>query len=200
MSGECGRIREMMVELASGGLGDAERAEVERHLEACPGCAEERDALERLFAVVRDDGYAEPSPFYWTRFGASLRRRLEGGGVRSAASGWQRAVPRLAPAAVALACFAAGLWLGLRPAPGVAPVAGGPIVTASYEPAREAPVISPQSKLLVESGRDGHPVYAADTLRPNALMPFGDSPEMVLASSPRLAIMESGLGQRSLGR
>jgi len=190
----------MMVELASGGLGDAERAEVERHLEACPGCTEERDALERLFAVVRDDGYAEPSPFYWTRFGASLRKRLADGDAREATLGWARLAPRLAPAAVALACFAVGLWVGLRPSPGGTPAVGGQIVTASYEPAREAPVISPQSKILVESGRDGHPVYAADTLRPNVLMPFGDAPEMVLASSPRLAIMESGLGQRSLGR
>ena len=73
-------------------------------------------------------------------------------------------------------------------------------MVASYEGAREAPVISPESKLLVESGLGGHPVYAADTLRPSALAPFGDAPEMVLATAPRLAIVESGLGQRSLGR
>ncbi len=165
-----------------------------------PECAEELASLERTFGALRSDGYAEPSPFYWTRFDAALRRKLGGGRERGGALGWPRIAPRLTPAAVALCCFAVGLWIGLRPGPRRGGGPAGAAVVASYDVAREAPVISPESKFLVESGLDGHPVYAADTLRPNALAPFGEPSEMVLASSPRLAVVESGLGQRSLGR
>jgi anti-sigma factor RsiW len=198
MRGECERVRELLVEHASGGLDPAGRAVVEAHLTACPECTEELASIESTLDALRDDGYVEPSPFYWTRFDAALRRRVEGG--RGAALDWSRLAPRLAPVAVALCCFAAGLWLGLRPTPGPVGVPPDAAVVASYDVGREAPVVSPESKFLVDSGRDGHPVYAADTLRPNALAPFGEAPEMVLAASPRLAIVESGLGQRSLGR
>jgi anti-sigma factor RsiW len=201
MRGECERVQELLVELAGGGLDPAGRAVVEEHLTTCPECAEELASLERTFGALRSDGYEPPPPFYWTRFDAALRRRLEGGRVHGGTVlDWSRLAPRLAPAAVALLCFAAGLWIGLKPAPRAVGVPRDAAVVASYDVAREAPVISPESKFLVESGLDGHPVYAADTLRPNALAPFGDPPEMVLAASPRLAVVESGLGQRSLGR
>lgn len=199
MRGECERVQELLVELAGGVLDPAGRAVVEGHVGSCPECREELACLERMFGALRDDGYEDPPPFYWTRFDAALRRRLEESRGRGAALVRPRLAPGLAPAAVALFCFAAGLWIGLRPSP-AAPGAAGRLAVASYEPTREAPVVSPASKLLVESGLDGHPVYAADTLRPNALAPFGEPPEMVLAASPRLAIIESGLGQRSLGR
>jgi anti-sigma factor RsiW len=201
MMGECERVQELLVELAGGGIDPAGRAAVEKHLAACPECAEELASLERTFGALRNDGYEAPSPFYWTRFDAALRRRLEGRRVTGGgALDWSRLAPRLAPAAVALFCFAAGLWIGLKPAPRAGGAPSSATVVASSEVVRETPVISPESKLLVESGRDGHPVYAADTLRPSGLAPFGDPPEMVLAASPRLAIVESGLGQRSLGR
>jgi anti-sigma factor RsiW len=204
MRGECERIQELLVDRASGELDAARRAVVEEHLTTCPECADDLASLERTFAALRNDGYEAPSPFYWTRFDAALRRRIMAG--RAPGGGrldWSVLAPRLAPAAVALFCFAAGVWIGLRPAPEAAGIPGirrGSAAVASYDAARTAPVISPESKLLVESGLDGHPVYAADTLRPNALAPFGEPPEMVLAASPRLAIVESGLGQRSLGR
>lgn len=200
MRGECESVQELLVELAGGTIDPAGREVVEKHLAGCSECAEELASLERTFGALRCDGYTEPSPFYWTRFHAALRRRLDGSRERGLVIDWSRLAPRLAPAAVALFCFAAGLWIGLRPAPRAAGIPSDTAVVASYDVAREAPVISPASKLLVESGLDGHPVYAADTLRPNALAPFGDPPEMVLAASPRLAIVESGLGQRSLGR
>jgi len=199
MRRECARVQEMLVEFASGGLDASERSMIEEHCAACAACAEERAALERLLEAVRDDGYRQPSPFHWTRFEAKLRRRLESGRRRGESRTWPALIPRLAPAAVALFCFAVGLWLGLRPVTGGVEQ-GAPPRAVAYGPVGVPSVISPESKLLVDSGRGAHPAYAADTLRPSALAPFGDPPGMVLAASQRLAIVGSGPGQGSLGR
>jgi len=200
MSHECERVQGLLIDYMEGELAERERASIDVHLAACTECAAERDGLARAFAALRTDGYREPSPFYWTRFDAALRRRLGASRGASAAGVRTGLAPKLAPVAVAACCFAVGLWLGLRPSlQGPGGVSAIPVASAP-QMAHGIPVVSPESKLLVEAGLDRHPVYAADTLRPNTFAPFGESPDVVLASSPRLSVIEPGLGQRSPGR
>lgn len=184
MSRGCEDIRERLVEFIEGELDPVDAAEVAEHLASCRACAEEHEALEGTFALLKDDGYVEPDTFYWTRFNAKLRQRLRASGGLNAAPRWTVLVPRLVPVGVAALFFLVGLSVGLGPMRGGGDVAQddssfAPTQTASYKP-----VVSPRSKRLVESGTFSSPIVnAADTLVPENYDSYMEEPRMILASS-----------------
>jgi len=199
----CDEVRKLLIEYSDGELAPDERAAVREHVESCTSCRAELDALERVRVLLADDGYAAPDPFYWTRFSARLRDRMRREGLLAGGDRrWARLVPRLAPVAVALVCFALGMWAGLRPAlehcgpEAVVPAGSGRAYVSS-------PVISPRSKLLVEAGDtavDEQPLtYAADTLAPEHFGPLGSRGEMVLASEEHKAGTGRSVARRVLG-
>ena len=197
----CEDAQKLLIECAGHELeADAERA-VRNHASSCASCGSELEALERTLSLLTDDGYREPSPFYWTRFEARLRERRDRHAVGRAAR-WAWLAPRLAPVGVAVACFVIGMWVGLEPGarlsapPGVAPSAErGPAMA-------EVPVISARSKLLVQTGATpGYEAqaYAAnepDTLMPRNFGPLDQGPHVVLATSESQVSVERLLGQR----
>lgn len=193
----CDQVDKLLVEYADGELNAGEHAAVSEHVEACEACAAELAALERMKLLLREDGYEEPSSFYWTRFGAGLRERLHGGWMIGD-DRWARLVPRLAPVVVAAAFFVVGMWMGLWVTE--APLTGGPslspgVAGGSYA---ELPAVSARSKLLVETGGTQPMIMrtaSADTLEPEGLDPFGGGPTMILTGSDE----EPGRQERYLG-
>ncbi|MBD3349311.1 MAG: hypothetical protein GF400_08990 [Candidatus Eisenbacteria bacterium] len=196
----CSQVEKLLVEYAEGDLNAGEDAAVRDHLESCPACARELASIKKLRDVLRDDGYEEPSSFYWTRFEAGLRKRLRGGWL-GGDDRWARLVPRLAPLVVAVAFFAVGMWMGLGtlsgPGPGGSGAPGGG-ATASFA---EGPVVSPRTKLLVETGgvTSTPDVALSDTLAPEGFDPFGEGPGMILTGSEEPGESSRYLGEPLIG-
>ena len=97
---DCERVREAAIDLACGeepaGSG---RAGIEEHLERCPACRDFQREVMLLFA----SGDESPA-LDWRRFHATMER-----GARQLAARTRLETGFFA----ALACVAAGLWLGL---------------------------------------------------------------------------------------
>jgi anti-sigma factor RsiW len=196
----CDQVQNALIDYLEGELGPTEAEAIREHIGACAVCAAEAAAFESTWDLLRNDGYVEPSPFYWTRFGARLRRRMRRGGAWAGADDrWAALVPRLAPVAVAAVCFAVGMWIGLTPAGSVDGIAEGdsrPVARMSFA---GGPVVSPRSKSLVESGSTATEfAYAGDTLAPYSFEPPTDMPELMLASDESEPDFEQRLVHRLL--
>lgn len=194
----CDQVEKLLVEYVDGELNAGENTAVSEHVASCQSCARELASLERMKLLLADDGYVEPSSFYWTRFGAGLRERLRGrwdvGDDR-----WARLIPKLVPAVVALAFFSLGVWVGLRPATGFGPAGETPGVP-SRQSFTEAPIVSPRVKLLVETGGIEQPIaQASDTLAPEGFDPFGDGSNLILTGSEERGRATRYLGEGLLG-
>lgn len=194
----CDDARIRLIEYLENELPGPERDEVREHLAACDACSRELESLRETFALLADDGYRAPSPFYWTRFQAGLRDRMRRGGA--GATPRRRWVPRFATAAVAAACFAIGVWVGFSPG---APTPGLVQKDGGHEMVASGPVISPRSKLLVQTGAIPDAVgetaaFAPDTLAPDSFGPLGENPQMMLTTSHPQSGMERRLGDRLL--
>lgn len=196
----CNQVQTLLIDYIEDELSEGEAAAVREHIDVCDVCAAEAAAFESTCELLREDGYVEPSPFYWTRFSARLRERMRGRSVWAGADDrWGMLVPRLAPVAVAALCFAVGMWIGLSPTDSVDRTVGGVQRSAVGAGFAEGPVVSPRSKALVESGYDpGEFAFAADTLAPYSYEPPMERPEMTLAASEGQAEFEQRLVSRLL--
>jgi anti-sigma factor RsiW len=202
----CNWVQDHLIDFIENELDEAARREVEEHLEHCELCSAELEAFEDVRQLLACDVYVEPSPFYWTRFNATLMQRLRGSRRQPVtAATWREMVPRLVPVAVALVCFGIGLSIGLRPTTdtGATPDESLAALEQRGRGPASGPVVSPRTKLLVESGIERGPLaYAADTLRPDGLDPLTEEPRMILATggsqADRIAEMERFLEQRLL--
>jgi anti-sigma factor RsiW len=116
MSYKCTEIRELSHAALDGELDAAARARFEGHLEACPACRREYDALTRAVAAFEAAPRLEPSP----TFVADVMRRARS--AEAARARGRRAFTRvIVGASAAAAVAAAGAWLWLfQPALGAA--------------------------------------------------------------------------------
>jgi hypothetical protein len=196
----CEQVEKLLIDYLEGELSEAEAAAVSEHIAECGACAGEVAAFESTRELLRNDAYVEPSPFYWTRFNARLRQRMRRGAWMGADDRWGILAPRLAPVAVAALCFAVGMWIGLSPTGSIDGGAGGTTPGYGYGIGlAEAPVVSPRSKALVESGSTAAEfAYAGDTLAPFSYEPPTERSEMMLASSEEEAEFEQRLVHRLL--
>ena len=195
MKTRCDGVQELLIEYADGDLGRENHEAVRQHIAECSDCAAELAEIEGLRVLLADDGYVEPSPFYWTRFNALLQKRLHPAGRWGGAVGrWQGLVPRLVPVAVALLCFGVGLWVGFRPNAEQGSVPGGTPSYGDVQLASDGPLVSPRAKHLVETGVEhGEYAFAADTLEPEGFRPAPERPRVFLATSERQAEMQQRL-------
>jgi len=198
----CDQVEKLLVEYVDGELNAGEHAAVSEHIEKCADCARELGSLERLRELLSDDGYVEPSSFYWTRFSAGLRERLHRGWM-GGDDRWARLVPRLAPVVVAVAFFAVGMWMGLGAMNATSPAGGSGVSAVGGTSFTELPVVSPRSKLLVETGGGSAGVHQraalSDTLAPDGMDPFGDGPGMILTGAEEPEHASRYLGEPLIG-
>lgn len=196
----CQQVERLLIDYLEGELAAADEAAVREHIAECGGCAAELAAFESTRELLRSDAYVEPSPFYWTRFNARLKQRMRRGVWVGADDRWGGLVPRLAPVAVAVLCFAVGMWIGLSPTGTAGRGAGDAMPGVGYGIGlAEAPVVSPRSKTLVASGSTASELaYAADTLAPYSYEPPSERSEMMLASSEDETEFEQRLVNRLL--
>ncbi len=178
----CDTVRDLLIEYLDGDLARAEGEEIERHLVRCTDCAREMESFKQVMGLLRDDGYVEPSSFYWTRFTARLMQRVHRESPMRRLVSAHGLVPRLAPVAVAVALFAVGFWVGGDLGPGGEHA--GDMEIASTGTGTSTSIISPASKLRVASGSEPV-VFAdhADTLRPDSFSSPIDGPQLILAKS-----------------
>ncbi len=176
----CDVVRDLLIEYLDGDLGHGEGDELERHLAECVECTHEMELLKRTFGLLHEDGYVEPSSFYWTRFTARLMQRIHHESPMRRLLFTHSSVPKFASVAMALVLFAVGFWVGNGPglggrSPGDIEIAGTSTSTS---------IISSASKLCVASGSE--PVVFADysdTLRPDSFSSPTDGPQLILAKS-----------------
>ena len=176
----CDTVRDLLIEYLDGDLGHSEGEEIKRHLAECADCAREMESFRQVMGLLRDDGYVEPSSFYWTRFTARLMRRVHRESPMRRFVSAHGLVPRLAPVAVAVALFAVGFWVGGDLGPGGERAGDMEIASTGTSTS----IISPASKLRVASGSEPV-VFAdhADTLRPDSFSSPIDGPQLILAKS-----------------
>jgi hypothetical protein len=117
-------MTERIPEWLAGELDEERLAELRAHLEACAGCAEEAEVLERLWRGL-GEGPAAPTPRLRARFDTMLAREIAAGSVSARVVPFERpARPGAAPArpafagagllrfAAAAALVAVGVYLG----------------------------------------------------------------------------------------
>ena len=201
----CDEAQKLLVEFMEEELEAGEREAVREHLATCDACASELAAFERTMTFLEDDGYEEPSPFYWTRFEAGLRARLRDRGRRfDFVPRLENLAPRLAPVVAAVILFGIGLGVGLQPVLNVAGDSSSPGAFAERPIDDRGPVVSPRSKSLVESGGVEREMaqFAAndpDTLRPESFDSAMEQPQIILATDESWPAVDRRLGDGNLG-
>ena len=115
----CDEMSERIPEWLAGELGERELGELRQHLAACPGCAEEANALESLWRELGDAAAVDPPAALGERFRAWLageivgeRRRVVPIAARRAPSGRPALGRPLLRFAAVAATLAAGVFLG----------------------------------------------------------------------------------------
>jgi anti-sigma factor RsiW len=122
----CARLRAALVDFADGSLEDPERVRVERHVSACPDCAETVLALREVPAELGRRVRAAPDERFWAAQRRGIADAIDRGvrtdvvthpAIRRPTLVFWRAVPALA--AAALIAVLARNWM-TTPAPQIA--------------------------------------------------------------------------------
>ncbi len=147
----CQDYRELISRLIDGELTEAERADVERHIETCPECAAVCEAFRSLSGLLAGD-LAEPPARLRENVMAELRRD------RLRAIGRRRRVIGAAAACLAVVILAsvAAPRLLRKGSTGSAAPAGGYVMTAK---AADAPAAAPQP--APEAEEDNSALFSA---------------------------------------
>jgi hypothetical protein len=141
MSG-CRKMKKTILASLYGELSSAEESALSRHLDACPGCRSEHEAMSRTLLAMGAKTAADPGSEYWDAYYDTLEKRMVAEGVfapakppapaRVKAPFRRKLVPRWAFAAAGAAgLLAAGIIIGRLtfergPLEALAPSAAGP--------------------------------------------------------------------------
>ena len=100
----CGRTKDLFLDSLYGELDPGREADLMKHLDACPACREEYEAMARTLVTMGRREPADPGAEYWDGYYGQLERRMAAEGVFTPApqpaANWSAAAPRL-PTAVA---------------------------------------------------------------------------------------------------
>jgi len=123
--GGCGKMKEMILASLYGELSPEEEKELSRHLDACPGCRAEHEAMARTLLTMGAKTAADPGAEFWDAYFDKLEKRMVADGVfaqpkrpvRAAAPDrppfGRKLIPRWTFAAAgALGLLAAGILIG----------------------------------------------------------------------------------------
>jgi anti-sigma factor RsiW len=151
---DCGLFRENHAAFVDDALEAGERADMLRHVAACPACAAHDTTVRRALLLFRNLPSIEPSPEFSARLKARLRAerkasRFPVGAIISSAAG--------VVAAGYLALVVFGTTGSVR-----ADLALAPVIALAIEPqAAPMTIYAPQSPAIVASVSAGLPVWPA---------------------------------------
>ena len=149
--GGCRKMKETILASLYGELSSAEEKDLSLHLDACPGCRAEHEAMSRTLLAMGAKSAADPGNQYWDGYFDKLEKRMVAEGIfapakapapaREKAPFRRKLVPRWAFAAAGAAgLLAAGiligrLTLGRAPLEALGPSTAGPgaAITAADE-------------------------------------------------------------------
>ncbi len=106
----CTRMENRIVPYVDGRLKESERAQVEKHLAACPACRLRVNEFRAVTGLLDELPQIEPS----AAFDARVRARVAAEPVKQSWWAWLEVSPRVALAASML--IAATVWIASRPA------------------------------------------------------------------------------------
>ena len=98
----CEQARENLIEYADNTLEHSEAGDVAAHLEQCPACRAELEAIRVLFDALHDSDPADPGDVYWQKFRRQVRDRIRDQEQPAARRGHRVAVAARAAMAAAL--------------------------------------------------------------------------------------------------
>jgi hypothetical protein len=121
--GGCRKMKETILASLYGELSPAEEKDLSVHLDACPGCRAEHEAMSRTLLAMGAKSAADPGNQYWDAYFDRLEKRMVAEGVFAPAGGpasarekapfRRKIVPRWAFAAAGAAgLLAAGILIG----------------------------------------------------------------------------------------
>lgn len=158
--GGCGKMKEMILASLYGELSPEEEKELSRHLEACPGCRAEHEAMARTLLTMGAKTAADPGAEYWDAYFDKLETRMVADGVFAPAKRPVRAAapdrppfgrklfPRWAFAAAgALGLLAGGILIGRLT------IGRGPLVAQAPSAAEQAATLTAAAASRDLSGR-----------------------------------------------
>ncbi len=144
----CGKMEEKILASLYGELSPEEEKGLARHLDACPACRTEHDAMARTLLTMGRKAAADPGAEYWSGYYEKLEKRMVADGVFAPAKPAGRpAGPEKAPfgrklfprwafaAAGALGLLAAGILIGRLT------IERGPLVAGKPAVSGEAAVV-----------------------------------------------------------
>lgn len=145
--GGCGKMKEMILASLYGELSPEEEKELSRHLDACPGCRAEHEAMSRTLLTMGAKTAADPGAEYWDAYFDKLEKRMVSEDVfapakapapaREKAPFGRKLVPRWAFAAAGVAgLLAAGILIGRLT------IGRGPLVSQATSAAEQAATVS----------------------------------------------------------
>jgi len=166
----CGRTKDLFLDSLYGELDPAREAELMKHLDACPACREEYEAMARTLVTMGRRQPADPGAAYWDGYYDKLERRMAADGVfapapqtgTKARPAGVRApffrLPRFVfGAAGALALLAAGILIGrltlhrAQQGPGLA--AGAPASGTAVVPAAMSSDLSTRTSRYLDRSK-----------------------------------------------
>jgi anti-sigma factor RsiW len=118
----CEEIRTELVALQDGELPEGSRAEVERHLQGCPSCRAEQEALRALGATLARAPVSAPGTELREQIWARLEGERDPGLAARLRAFFGRPIPILVASASLAAIAAIVVLLGRSAAPPVSPV------------------------------------------------------------------------------
>jgi hypothetical protein len=134
---KCEALRDQVVELVLGELGERARADCEEHLGGCAACRRERDEAARVLAAARAAETADPGDAFWEGFADRVFAQI--GATPEPAPGLAARVRAL----VAARPWAWGLGLaGAAAAAALAAAAAGGLFTPPAAPGTAAPDVA----------------------------------------------------------
>lgn len=128
---KCTRAHELIGELLEETISEADRRELEKHLDSCPECRDLLADFKDIKTLAADLPKLEPSPAVWPGIMAGVRRERRSGARRSSATlNWLDHLfhpgrPRYAfAAALTLLAVVGAVILFRAPRPAIGPAAG----------------------------------------------------------------------------
>ncbi len=109
----CKKAEKLFLRAQDGLLKEAETKELEKHIDNCPLCQQNREKYQFIFDVLEKTDYPEPKPYFWER----LQPRLKEQQLFEPWQAWKQWALRAIPVSLLIVLFLASAILVIGPQP-----------------------------------------------------------------------------------